>query len=175
MYVSYKIVLLYFTIVTGYAKTIPNCTRTKIQYCWTLKLHSCTTVPRNTKHMARWPSLLSQMAFCWPVRPLRCTTGSVQPVNGINKDVSGTRLLPTTVSTYPVDWACSGHLLCPNGRYNQPLATHLHTHPTPPTHSTTHPTSLLPTHLLLCVISVITVVVKKVAQNLAVLASCIKH
>ena len=41
--------------------------------------------------------------FAIPVRPLRCTTGSLGPVNGINKDVSGTRLLPTTVSTYPMD------------------------------------------------------------------------
>ena len=31
------------------------------------------------------------------------TTGSVGPVNGINKDVSSARLLPTTVSIYLVD------------------------------------------------------------------------
>ena len=41
--------------------------------------------------------------FASPVRPLRCTTGSLGPVNGINKDVSGTRLMQTTVSTYPMD------------------------------------------------------------------------
>ena len=41
--------------------------------------------------------------FAIPVRPLRCTTGPLGPVNGINKDVSGTRLLPTTLSTYPMD------------------------------------------------------------------------
>ena len=27
----------------------------------------------------------------------------VEPMNGINKDVSGVRLLPTTVLTYPMD------------------------------------------------------------------------
>ena len=27
----------------------------------------------------------------------------MEPVNGINEDVSGARLLPVTVSTYPVD------------------------------------------------------------------------
>ena len=37
-----------------------------------------------------------------PVKPSRWTTESMGPVNGINKDVSDARLLPTTVSTYPV-------------------------------------------------------------------------
>ena len=48
--------------------------------------------------------------FADPVKPPRCTTGSVEllnginkDVNGINKDVSGARLLTMTVSTYPVD------------------------------------------------------------------------
>ena len=40
--------------------------------------------------------------FAVPVRP-RCPTGSLWPVNGINKDVGCTKLLPTTVSSYPVD------------------------------------------------------------------------
>ena len=44
----------------------------------------------------RWP-------FAVPVRPPRCTTGCLGVVNGINKDLSGTRLLPVTVSTYPMD------------------------------------------------------------------------
>ena len=44
----------------------------------------------------RWP-------FVVPVRPQKCTLASLGPVNGINKDVSGTRLLPTTVLTYTVD------------------------------------------------------------------------
>ena len=39
-----------------------------------------------------------------PVKPPMYTiAGSMGPVNGINKDVSGARLLLTTVSTYPVD------------------------------------------------------------------------
>ena len=69
--------------------------------------------------------------FAIPVRPLRCTTGPLGPVNGINKDVSGTRLLPTTVSTYPMDWVCFCHLLntqhcclCPGGSFNPPSAAH---------------------------------------------------
>ena len=45
--------------------------------------------------------------FAIPVRPPRCTIGSWGPVNGINKDVSGTRLLPTTVLTYPVLYNCN--------------------------------------------------------------------
>ena len=75
------------------------------------------------------------MTFCWPCQPWRYTTGSMEPVIGINKDVSGAWLLPMTISTYPVDWVCFCHLLktqhcclCPNGRYNPPLATH----PPPP-------------------------------------------
>ena len=35
-----------------------------------------------------------------PVKPPGCTTGSVRPVSGINKDMSGAGLLQTTV--YPV-------------------------------------------------------------------------
>ena len=41
--------------------------------------------------------------FAVPVKPSKYTTGSVGPVNGINKDVSGVRLLSATASTYPVD------------------------------------------------------------------------
>ena len=58
----------------------------------------------NTKHMAIdgrvcfhiWP-------FAVPVKPSRYTTGSLGVVNGINKNVSGARLLTMTISTYPVD------------------------------------------------------------------------
>ena len=49
--------------------------------------------------------------FAIPVRLLRCTTGSLGPVNGINKDVSDTRLLPMTVLTYPMNCVCFCHLL----------------------------------------------------------------
>ena len=114
-------------------------------YCWTLKLNSCTNQKR-LRHGYRWPSLLSQTDFCQPVRPLSCTVGSLGPVNGINKDVSGTRLLPTTVLTYPMDWVCFCHLLntqhcclCPYGSFSPPPATHPPPPPTP-----TPPTRLPP-------------------------------
>ena len=45
--------------------------------------------------------------FAVPVIPLRCTIGSLGPVNGINKDASGAGLLTMTVLTYPVDWVSS--------------------------------------------------------------------
>ena len=113
-------------------------------YCWTLNLHSCTTQKHQT-HGYRWPSLLSQTAFADPVKSRRCITGSVEPVNGINKDVIGVRLLPMTISTYHVDWACLCHLLktqhcclCPNRRCNPlPATTHSH-YPSHP-HSPAYP------------------------------------
>ena len=97
-------------------------------------------LPRNTKHMAIdgqvcfrvWP-------FAFPVKSLRCTTGWLGLVNGINKDVSGARLLSITVSTCPVAWVCFFHFLktqncclCPNGRYRLLSDTHLPPPPTPP-------------------------------------------
>ena len=58
------------------------------------------------------------------------TTVSVGLVNGINKGVTSARLLPTTVSTCPVDYIPFCHLLktqhcclCPYGRLNPPPAT----------------------------------------------------
>ena len=72
-----------------------------------------------------------------PVKPPWCNGGSLGPVSGTNKDVTGARLLPTTVSTCHVDGVSFCHLLktqhccvCPYGRFNPPLATHL---PPPPT------------------------------------------
>ena len=41
--------------------------------------------------------------FADPVKSPRYTVGFLEPVNGINKDVSGARLLPKTVSTYFVN------------------------------------------------------------------------
>ena len=38
-----------------------------------------------------------------PVKPPWCNTGSVGPMSDTNKDVTGARLLPTTVSTCSVD------------------------------------------------------------------------
>ena len=54
-------------------------------------------------HGYRWPSLLSQLDFCQPSQTTKVYTGSVGPVNSINKDENDARLLPTTISTYPVD------------------------------------------------------------------------
>ena len=93
-----------------------------------------------------------------------CNTGSVGPASGTNKDVTGAILLPTTVSTCPVDSVPFCHSLktqhccmCPYGTFNLPLATH------PPLHPPTHP--------LYHSIRDITVAVKKVAQKPAVLDS----
>ena len=84
-----------------------------------------------------------QVCFHWrlfanPVKPPWCNTGFVGPVGGTNKDVTGARLLPTTVSTCPVDWVPFCHslktqhcCLCPYGSFNPPLATHPPLHPPP--------------------------------------------
>ena len=95
------------------------------------------------KHMAiesqvcfdRWP-------FTNPVKPRRSTTGTVEPVSSIDKDVCSAKLLPTTVQEHPMDCVCFCHLLkiqhccmCPSGRYNLPPPVHpplLYTYPTPP-------------------------------------------
>ena len=108
--------------------------------------------------------------FVDPVKPHRCTTEPVRPLDGINKDVGDAKLLLMTASVYPVGCACicpllktQHHCLCPNGRCNPPLTSH------PPTPTT--PTPLLPAHPLIHAIPDITVTVKKVAQNPAVSAS----
>ena len=92
-------------------------------YCWALKLNSCTN--QKCRHMAIDGQVcFHRRPFTIPCRPPRYTTGSLGPMNGINKDVSGTRLLLMTVSIYPVDWVCFCQLLkiqycclCPNERY----------------------------------------------------------
>ena len=136
--------------------------------------------------------------FADPVKPQRCTTEPVRPLDGINKDVGGAKLLLMTTSVYPVDCACicpllktQHHCLCPNGRCNLPSASHppppppyplpplpppypLPPLPPPtPSHPPTprHPYPLPPTHPLIHAIPDITVAVKEVAQNPAVLAS----
>ena len=90
--------------------------------------------------------------FADPVKPQRCTTESVRPLDGINKYVGGVKLLLTTTSVYPVDCAylcpllkTQHHCLCPNER-----VTHLQL--------PTHP------HPLIQAIPDITVAMKKVAQ-----------
>ena len=56
-------------------------------YCWTLNLYSCSTY-RNTKHTAiDGQVLFHRWLFPDPVKLLKCTTGSVEPVSGINKDI----------------------------------------------------------------------------------------
>ena len=99
-------------------------------YCLTLKLHSST--PRHTKHMAKDGQVcFHRRLFANPVKPQRCTTEPVRPLDGINKDVGGAKLLLMTTSVYPVDCACicpllktQHHCLCPNGRCNPSSASH---------------------------------------------------
>ena len=86
--------------------------------------------------------------FANPVKPQRCTTEPVGPLDGINKDVSGAKLLLTIIPVYPVDFChilwilhvatcfcpllkTQHHCMCPNGSCNLPLASH----PSPPTHT----------------------------------------
>ena len=107
-------------------------------YCWLLNL--TLALPKNTNHIA----IDGQVCFHWrliadPVKPPWCNTGSVGPVGGTNKDVTGARLLTTTVSTCPVDWVPFCHslktqhcCLCPYGSFSPPLATHPPPPPTPP-------------------------------------------
>ena len=114
--------------VTGFVKNDPNHTKSKIHF---IAEHLTFTL-RSTKHMAIDGQVCFHIQpFAIPIKPPRCTTGSLGPVNHINKDVSGARLLPTTVLTYPVDWVYFCHWLktqqCSlhsNGRYNLPLVTH---------------------------------------------------
>ena len=113
---------------------------------------------KNTEHMAIDGQVyFHRQLFADPVKSQRYTTGSVEPANGINKDVIGATLLPMIVLTYPIDWVCFCHLLktqhcclCPIGRYNLPLAT--------------HPPQPLPPIPLLRAICDITVTVKKLLK-----------
>ena len=79
-------------------------------YSWTLKLNS-STIQAHQAHSYKWPNLLLQMAFVDHNKPWKCTAGLVKPVNGIIKDVSGAKLLPTTISAYPAGLVCFYHLL----------------------------------------------------------------
>ena len=86
--------------VTGFVKNDPNHTKSKIHF---IAEHLTFTL-RSTKHMAIDGQVCFHIQpFAIPIKPPRCTTGSLGPVNHINKDVSGARLLPMTVLTYPVD------------------------------------------------------------------------
>ena len=82
--------------------------------------------------------------FADSVNPQMCTTEPVRPLDGINKDVGGAKLLLTTTSIYPVDCTCicpflkaQHHCLCPNGRCNPPSASY--PPPSLPTPVTPHP------------------------------------
>ena len=96
----------------------------------------------------------------------------MEPVDSINKDVCGAKLLLTIVSAYPMDFVCFCDLsktqhccLSSNRKYNPPLATHPLPHP---------PTPLPPAHPLICTTRDIAMAVRKVAQNPAVLARWLK-
>ena len=133
-----------FIKVTGFTKTIPIGTRNKIQLIADYYTYTLA-LPRNTKHIA----IDDQVCFHWrliadPVKPPWCNTRCVGPVSGTNKDVTDATLLLTTTSTCPVDWVSFCHLLL------------------------TQNCCLCPYGSVICDI---TVAVKKVAQNLSVLAS----
>ena len=107
--------------------------------------------------------------FCPSCKTTKVTTEPVRPLDGINKDVGGAKLLLMTTFTYPVHCVCicpllktQHHCLCPNEMCNPASAS---CQPPLP------PTTLPPTHPLIRAICDITVAVKKVAQNPAVLAS----
>ena len=125
--------------------------------------------------------------FADPVKPQRCTTEPVRPLDGINKDVGGAKLLQTPTFVYPVDCTCICPLLktqhhcqlCPNGSCNPPSASHppppprhhpptrpplIHARPLyTPTHPPT-PYTRQPTHPLIHAIPDITVTVKKLLK-----------
>ena len=94
-------------------------------------LHSNTST--HIKHMTMDDQICFHIytAFASPVKPCRCITRPVEPMNGINKDMCGAELLPTTVSAYPEGCVCFCDLLksqhcclSSNARYNPPPATH---------------------------------------------------
>ena len=104
-------------------------------------------LPRRTKHMTKDDQgCFHRRLFANLVKPQRCTTKPVKPLDGIDKDVSSAKLLLMTTSIYPVDCARFSPLL----RHSTTccvlspmeavtrlwLPTYLH-----------HPTPLPPTHL----------------------------
>ena len=89
--------------VNGFAKTITIAQDLKSD------LLNLATFFHYQTYGYRWPSVLSLTACANPVKPWRCNTGYVEPVNGIIKDASSAKLLPMTLLTYPVDWVCFCH------------------------------------------------------------------
>ena len=133
--------------MTGFTKTILIGIRKEIQFIADYKTYTLALL-KNTKNIA----IDGQVYFHWRlvanlVKPPWCNTGPVGPVGGTNKDVTGARLLWTTVLTCPVDWVPFCHLLktqhcclCPYERFNPPPATYTPPPPTwPPSHPPTHP------------------------------------
>ena len=68
-------------IMTGFVKAIPNRTRSEIQFinCWVLNLHSCTT-QKHQAHVYSSQVCFHRWLFANPIKPPKCTTGSVGPV-----------------------------------------------------------------------------------------------
>ena len=115
----------------------------------TLKLHS-STIQTYQAYNYRWPSLLSQIAFCWSCQTIKVYCNRVvKLVNGINKNVCGAKL---NSANNCLGLSCGWCLflrtqhccLCPNERYNLLLAAHP---PLPPTSRTPpSPTTHIPYH-----------------------------
>ena len=51
-----------------------------------------------------WQVCFHRRPFSDPVNPGECTTGTVEPPGGFNKNAWDAKLLPTTVLAYPVDF-----------------------------------------------------------------------
>ena len=136
-------------------------------YSLTLMLYSSTVYTLQT-YGYRWLSLVSQMAFCWFCLTKMVYYRACEPMNSINKNICGAKLLPTTISAYPMDCVCFCHLLktqhcclCSNARYDLPPAGH-----SPPPPSSPPPISLPLTH---ATPDITLQLLWKVAQNPALL------
>ena len=145
-YIHIKYIYIYIC-VTGFTKTSLLAQEMKSNL-----LLSITLTPLHyLEILSTYVAMDSQVCFQWQfiadsVKPPWCTTGSVGLMNGINKDMTGARLLPTTVSTCAVNWVPFCHLpkiqycfLCP---YMEGLTClRLPTHPlhTPHPFLLTHP------------------------------------
>ena len=140
-------------MMTGFAKPfIMTQEKWNLIYSLTLMLYSSTVYTLQT-YGYRWPSLVSQMAFCWLSLTKMVYYRACELMNTINKNMCGAKLLPTTISAYPMDCVCFCHLLktqhcclCSNGRYDLPPAGH-----SPPPPSSPLP-SPCPLHMALLIL-----------------------
>ena len=97
-------------------------------YSWTIKPYSYTILlSKHTNRMViNSQVFFHKWLFTNPVKPQKVYYRAyIMSMNGIIKDVCDVKLLPMTISAYPVDYVCSWHLLktqhcciCPNRRYN---------------------------------------------------------